>query len=59
MTAVDRVKASLDHLTGQGVVDGIRPHLPRTPEEDCAARELAERYARDNPVDAADLLPEG
>lgn len=30
---------------------GIRPHLPRTPEQDRAERELAERIVRENPLD--------
>lgn len=30
-----------------GTVDGIRPHLPRTPEEDLMRQELAIQYARD------------
>lgn len=43
-----------------GSTYGIRPHLPRTPEEeDRTARELAERYARENPVNTSSVLPEG
>lgn len=33
-----------------GTVDGIRPHLPRTPEEDALARKIYEQMPGPDPV---------
>jgi hypothetical protein len=37
-------------LSTAGTVDGIRPHLPRTPEQDAKERTTAEQWLADNPI---------
>jgi hypothetical protein len=55
---LDRIGYDLVKRPGTGTVYGIRPHLPRTSEEDALERRLAEDMLRTTPAAIPpELLP--